>query len=66
MGSVRVCDQINWDLGNEDQKPEAFARKLRQDLDVDCNFEQQIAWQIRSQVRLTSERESHYPDVSMR
>ncbi|KAK9842110.1 hypothetical protein WJX84_007317 [Apatococcus fuscideae] len=51
VGTSRLRDQLTWDFNNPDHQPEAIAHKLCQDLALDCSFQQQVAWQIRSLVQ---------------
>lgn len=51
VGNISLVDQFEWDLAEEKNSPEDFARKLCADLSLGGEFVSAIAYSIRGQVR---------------
>ncbi|KDQ50935.1 hypothetical protein JAAARDRAFT_199488 [Jaapia argillacea MUCL 33604] len=51
VGSVKLDDQFEWDLNNEDASPEQFAEVYSRDLGLAGEFKTAIAHSIREQVQ---------------
>ncbi len=53
IGNISLVDQFEWDLAEERNSPEEFAKKLCADLSLGGEFVTAIAYSIRGQVSLT-------------
>ncbi|KAF8241040.1 SNF5-domain-containing protein [Tricholoma matsutake] len=51
VGSMKLDDQFEWDLDNEDASPESFAEVYTQELGLNGEFRTAIAHSIREQVQ---------------
>ena len=50
MGNISLVDQFEWDLAEEQNSPEDFARKICGELSLGGEFVTAIAYSIRGQV----------------
>ena len=50
MGNISLVDQFEWDLSDERNQPEEFAKKLCADLSLGGEFVTAIVYSIRGQV----------------
>lgn len=59
-GSTLLQDQLAWDVNNPQADPEAFAKTMCQELDLEGAFVPLIAWHIRAQVLAVHNLASQY------
>jgi hypothetical protein len=52
VGNISLVDQFEWDLAEEKNSPEEFAKKLCSDLSLGGEFVTAIVYSIRGQVGL--------------
>jgi len=52
VGNISLVDQFEWDLSEEKNSPEEFAKKLCSDLSLGGEFVTAIVYSIRGQVRI--------------
>ncbi len=50
IGNISLVDQFEWDLAEEKNSPEEFAKKLCADLSLGGEFVTAIAYSVRGQV----------------
>ena len=60
VGNISLVDQFEWDLAEEENSPEEFARKICGDLSLGGEFVTAIAYSIRGQVRLVLRHEYNW------
>ena len=50
LGNISLVDQFEWDLADENNSPEEFARKLCSDLSLGGEFVTAIVYSVRGQL----------------
>ena len=61
VGNISLVDQFEWDLSEEKNSPEDFARKICADLSLGGEFVTAISYSIRGQVGIKNIAIGSYP-----